>query len=201
MKGTADSLEVDEYKQGYYVLTDHKSSGSYKVAKWLGVVSETEEETLLDEDGKPILLKSGKNKGQPKTRQKRTIVTDPKKVEILAEELQINRYRIWFEQKGFPVSRMQIQAIPRDGNTYVATNRGITETLYLIPIRRIPNKEVLDFYEKLSDEVNEGFKTGYVRECNDWEAWNNRRRCDKFCEVKDACIEMSKKARERWGIL
>lgn len=200
MKGTADILEEDEYKPGYYVLTDNKSSGSFKIKKWLGLVSETHEETILDGDGKPVLLKSGKNMGQPKTKKHRTITIDPKKVDIYAEKLQINRYRIMYEVKGFPISRMQIQAIPRDGNTYVAKNYGITKSLYLIPIKRLPNKEVLDFYKLLADEVNEAFKTGYARECNNWEAWDGKR-CSDFCEVKDACLEMSKAHGERRGIL
>ena len=200
MKGTADLLEEDEYQPGYYVLTDNKSSGSYKVAKWLGIISETHEETILDKENKPILLKTGKNKGQPKTRKNRIITQDPTKVDIRAEELQINRYRILYEQQGFPINRMQIQAIPRDGGTYVAKNRGIDKNLYMIPIKRLPNKEVLDFYKTLSDEVNEAFKTGYARQCNSWESWDGRR-CEAFCEVKTECGKMSQKKGERWGLL
>ena len=44
-------------------------------------------------------------------------------------ELQLNRYRIFFEEQGFPVSRIQIQAIPRDGGTYIAKNRGIDKLM------------------------------------------------------------------------
>lgn len=201
MKGIADCLEVDETNPKYYVLTDYKSSGSYKVAKWLGIISETHEETILDKEGKPVLLKSGKNKGQPKVRKNRIISTDPTKIDKREVELQLNRYRIFFEQHGFPVSRTQIQAIPRDGGTYMAKNRGIDKNLYMIPIKRLSNKFVLEFYERLSDEVNKGFKTGYIRQCNNWEAWDNRNRCEKFCEVREACIQMSKDHNERWGLL
>ena len=201
MKGIADCLETDETDSRYYVLTDYKTSGSYKVAKWLGIIAETKEETLLDENDKPILLKSGKNKGQPKTRQNRTILTDPIKADMREVELQINRYRLLFEKHGFPISRMQIQAIPRDGGTYIAKNRGIDKNLYIIPVRRLQNKFVLEFYQNLSDQVNEAFKTGYARQCNIWEAWDNRNRCENFCEVKNVCIEMSKANNERWGLL
>jgi len=201
MKGIADCLETDEIDVKYYVLTDYKTSGSYKISIWLGIVSETEEETILDEEGKPVLLKSGKNKGQPKTKQKRTITTDPKKADMREVELQINRYRILFESQGFPISRMQIQAIPRDGGTYVAKNRGIDKNLYMIPVKRLTNKFVLEFYQALADRVNKAFKTGYARQCNAWETWDNRNRCENFCEVKEACIEMSKRNNERWGIL
>jgi len=182
-------------------LSIHSYTKDALVAKWLGIIAETKEETLLDENDKPILLKSGKNKGQPKTRQNRTILTDPIKADMREVELQINRYRLLFEKHGFPISRMQIQAIPRDGGTYIAKNRGIDKNLYIIPVRRLQNKFVLEFYQNLSDQVNEAFKTGYARQCNIWEAWDNRNRCENFCEVKNVCIEMSKANNERWGLL
>jgi hypothetical protein len=64
MKGIADCLEIDENKDFYFVLTDYKTWGSYKVAKSLGIISEKVEETILDDEGKPVLLKTGKNAGQ-----------------------------------------------------------------------------------------------------------------------------------------
>jgi hypothetical protein len=200
MKGTADSLEVDEVDEGKFILTDHKTWGSFKVAKALGIVSETIEETILDEDGKPVLLKSGPNKGNPKTKQTNVIRQDTAKVDLRSEEYQLNRYRIFYESYGFSISRMQIQVVSRDGGTYVAKNRGITRNLYIIPIKRLLNKDVLDFYTQLSNEVTEAFKTGYARLCNFWESWE-RRRCAGFCEIADACRAMSAKAGERWGIL
>ena len=200
MKGIADCLETDESDERYYVLSDYKTSGSYKVCVWLGIVSETVEETLLNEKGKPILLKSGKNKGQPKTRQNKIITQDPIKADMREVELQTNRYRLLFEKQGFPISRLQIQAIPRDGGTYIAKNRGIDKNLYMIPVKRLSNKFVLEFYKILSDQVNAAFKTGYIRQCNSWESWEGRR-CTDWCEVRSECIELSKKHGERFGIL
>jgi hypothetical protein len=146
---------------------------------FLGITSETIEETGLDENKKPVLLQSGKNKGKPKTRQKRIMKTDPATIDLRAEELQLNRYRIFFEQYGFPVSRMQIQVVSRDGGTYIAKNRGIERNLYIIPIKRLLNKDVFDFYRELNDEVLAAFNDGYIRKCNAWECWD-RRRCDGF---------------------
>ena len=200
MKGAADVLEEDEEREGFYVLTDYKNFGSYKVAKSLGIVTMVEEETILDKEGKPVILKTGKNKGSPKTRQKRIIKQDPTAIDLKAEELQLNRYRIFFESYGFPISRMQLQIMARDGGTYVAKNRGIDRNLYVIPIRRLTNKEVLDHYKVLADETMRAFKDGYIRKCNMWESWE-RRRCDSFCEVVDACKQMSKDNNEKWGII
>ena len=50
---------------------------------------------------------------------------DDDAIDMAAEELQINMYRIMFEDAGFPISRMQIMAIVRDGGTYIAESRGI----------------------------------------------------------------------------
>ena len=200
MKGAADVLEEDEKREGFYILTDYKNFGSYKVAKSLGIVTKVEEETILDKEGKPVILKTGKNKGNPKTKQKRVIKQDPAAVELKAEELQLNRYRIFFESYGFPISRMRLQIMARDGGTYVAKNRGIERNLYVIPIRRLTNKEVLDHYKILADETMKAFKDGYIRKCNMWESWE-RRRCESFCEVVESCKKMSKDNNEKWGIL
>jgi len=200
MAGIADVLETDDQELGKYIITDYKTWGSYKVAKALGISVDKQEETVLDQDGKPVILKSGPNKGQPKTVQKSIISQSPAKVDLKAENLQINRYRIFFERYGFPVSRMQVQALCRDGGTYIAKNRGITRNLYMIPIQRLLNADVLSFYKVLADEVNEAFKHRHARLCNNWESWD-RRRCEGFCEVVDACKEMSRKANERWGLI
>jgi hypothetical protein len=201
MKGIADCLEYDEAEFNKFILTDHKSWGSFKVAKALGIISESREETVLDDKGRPVILKSGRNAGRPKTRKVTEIITDPSKADLRAEELQINRYRIFYEQYGFPISRMQIQVVSRDGGTYIAKNRGIDKNLYIIPVKRLPNNDVLEFYRTLANEVNEAFRTGYARKCNMWESWE-RRRCDGgYCEVIDACKQMSEKAGEKWGII
>jgi hypothetical protein len=201
MKGMADCLEEDEFKPGHYILTDYKTWGSFKVAKAYGITSEIEEETILDDEEKPVLLKTGPNKGKPKTIKKRIITQDPTKIDLKVEELQLNRYRIFFEQYGFPISRMQIQVVSRDGGTYIAQNRGIDRNLYIIPIKRLINADVINFYRNLANEVQEGFKTGYIRKCNSWESWN-RRRCDGgYCEVVEACKSISKKVGEKWGLL
>ena len=200
MKGIADVLEEDEDKKGFYVLTDYKTWGSFKVAKAKGIVSETTEETILDADGKPMILKTGPNKGKPKTRQQKIIKQDPAAVDLRVEQFQLNRYRIFFESYGFPISRMQIQVVSRDGGTYVAKNRGVDRNLYMIPIRRLLNKEVLDYYKVLADEVMQAFKTGFARKCNQWESWD-RRRCEGFCEVAEASKAMSKEHGEKFGLI
>jgi len=187
MKGIADILEYDEHNIGKYIITDYKTFGSYKAAKCMGIVT-TEDEII--ENGQPVLLKSGKNKGKPKTR--KIFTKDPARAELRNETLQINSYRIFFERAGFPISRMQLQIIPRDGGTYIAKSRGIERNLYMVTVPFLPDDEVKKFYNDLQSEVDVAFLTGWVRRCNKEESWEGRR-CENYCEISDACSEMDKK--------
>jgi len=192
MEGTSDALESAEDAPGY-LLIDAKTWGSYKVSKALGVVQV--EETILGEDKKPILFKTGKRAGQPKT--KKVSVIDPTKIDMRDTELQLNRYRIFWEQMGYPIHKMLVEAIVRDGGTAAAYSRKIDKRIYLIPVKRLENDEVLEYYRDLNQEIMDAFKTGYARKCDMWESWD-RRRCENFCNVRTACKEMSTKAGEKW---
>jgi hypothetical protein len=186
MSGIPDVLEQDEQNPGSYILYDYKTWGSYKLAKALGIVMEKIDVPVLDDSGKPVLLKSGENKGKPKTAQKRELKIVPATIDRRAEELQLNRYRIFFEKHGFPISKMLIQAIPRDGGTYAAEGRGITEKLYLIPATHWSDTIVLEYYKNLSAAVAAALAgTTIPPKCNTWESWEGRR-C-RLCEVKGAC--------------
>jgi hypothetical protein len=189
MEGTADLLEIDEENPRYHILTDYKTFGSYKVAKCLGLIQE--QEPARNTDGTPVILKSGKNKGRVKTFS--VIRIRPEKAELTHETLQLNRYRIFYENSGFPVSKMRLQAIVRDGGTYMARNRGITENLYIIPIPRMNDVEVLYYYDQLQQAVDEAFATGYAPRCSAEESWEGRR-CDGFCEVSEACRSMDQES-------
>jgi len=188
IEGIPDILEQDEFKPGSYLLTDYKTFGSYKVAKCLGI--EATDEPVLDAHGKPIFLISGKNKGKPKTRK---IFTKTAKPDLQNESLQLNQYRIMFEAAGFPVSRMQLQVIVRDGATYIAKSRGIDSNMYIIDIPRLSDASVYDFYRYLQFEVDEAFLNGWTRRCDCHESWQGRR-CGGYCEVVEQCKQMDKMA-------
>ena len=183
--GTLDLLSEDEFAPGYYILSDYKVWGSYKVCSALGYY--TEDEPQFDENDEPIVFKSGKRKGQQKT--KKVLRQNPDKVDLLKEILQLNRYRIEMEEKGFPISHIQIQAMPRDGGTIAATSRGIKEKLYIIELPIKLDSTIIAYYDQLTKEVNDAFITKYARKCDDWESWNGRR-CNGYCEVAQACKEM-----------
>ena len=188
MKGIADVLEQDEQGNGY-ILTDYKTFASFKLARALGITITHKEVAIIDEHGEPVYIKSGPNKGKAKTTKESTLTQKPDAADMESEIFQLNRYRIFFESAGFPISRMQIQAIPRDGGTVVARNRGIMRNLYMIPVPRVSDGVILCYYTMLSKEVNEAFKTGYARLCYHGESWGGRR-CKGFCEVAEHCKEM-----------
>lgn len=191
MKGIPDVLDESEVEEGKFVLYDYKTWGSYKLAKALGIIKASKDEIVTDTQGRPVLLKSGPNKGKPKTHKVTWFIIKPEDViktgALFSEEMQLNRYRIFFEKAGFSIKEMYIQAIPRDGGTYIAEGRGITRNLYIIPIRFISNVQVLAHYERLQEELTHACETGgEARLCNTRECWSGRR-CDGYCEVAEYC--------------
>lgn len=195
-KGTPDLLERDEHGKGGYILTDYKSSGSYKVCKWLGIYVKKTDVPIL-KDGVEVRLKSGKNKGKVKTKVHREVIEDPAKIDKLDLELQVNRYRIFFEKNGFPIIKMRAFCTPRDGGTHIAKSRGLLSNTRFVPVSRYDDNFVMFYYAKLSKEIDEFFRSHYARLCNAWESWEGRR-CAFYCEVKNECKEMCIKHNEKW---
>lgn len=193
IRGIPDLLEPDEEEIGFYLLYDYKTWGSFKIMKALGIAEDTEN-PQVDKHGQPVTYKSGKKKGQTKYQLKPGMAPP----DMYDTELQLNRYRIVVESNGFPISRMNVQAIVRDGNTYMASSRGVVRNTYLIPVKKLPNDEVLGFYKQLQDDCNYAFETGKPRICTKHETWDGRRcQSDDYCPVRFYCKKMG----ENGGIL
>lgn len=185
MTGIMDEMEEDEDAPGFHVITDYKTWGSYMVAKALGIVSV--DVPLLDDNGNQLYYVRGKNKGKPKMTQEHTM--DPSRSDMPGTEYQLNRYRIMCESYGFPISKMRVFALPRDAGTWIAEKRGITQRTYIIPVRKLPDEKVMDYYFELGQEIERAFETGYARRCASWENWDGIR-CERYCPVKEACDKM-----------
>ena len=97
-------------------LGDYKITSSYKLMKALGYYK-------IDVPTGEV-YKTGTKKGQPKT--KKEWRTDGVK-HILDWAIQLNYYRILLEERGFKVNRMEIQALCRDFNLRVASERNSKE--------------------------------------------------------------------------
>lgn len=182
MTGIADLLTESEVTPGRYDLTDYKNKGSYPTMIALGGMKET---PVIGSDGSPILLRSGPNKGKPKVIKE--VYYDPIKSDCFEEALQLNRYRIWFEQAGFPIDRMAIQITVRDGGLRVARESGVTRKIYMVPIRRMPDEEVLEYFKKKHDDLIKAVAQGsWDKPCSDRESWDGRK-CSAFCSVAEYC--------------
>jgi hypothetical protein len=106
--------------------------------------------------------------------------------------LQLNSYRIMFEEIGFKIQELFIQVTVRDFTAKTPETDGITEKMFLIQIPMIGNVEVKDYFSQKSEALLSAL---YRREiptmCDYSERWSNRR-CLFFCDVKFACPEGSK---------
>ena len=181
MTGIADLL-VEE--NGKNILYDYKTSGSFKVSKLLGI----EKEKVADPSG-AVYLKDSKfgNKGEPKMIDR--IVLNPDKVDNWDYAMQLNRYRIFFEDAGIKVDEMYVCCIVRDGGTHIATSRGIEENFYKIPMPKIENKIVLEHYRNKSDALHRAIRENKCEICSQRETWDGIK-CARYCVVAPWCNEI-----------
>lgn len=165
----------DLYDPENQTLYDYKTWGSYKVVKALGI-------EMVDVETDEV-YKIGAKKGQKKTKKEiRYGVPDMRDT-----ELQINNYRLLLEAAGHPVQQMYVEAIVRDGGTFYANNRGITENGYLIPVKRLPDDEVREFFAAKNNALLQALETKTIPPiCSLEERWEDRK-CKDYCTVACHC--------------
>ncbi len=181
--GILDLLEPDTMVADHYILSDYKCSGSYKVALAMGMIKIGK---VPDPSGE-LYKSTGKwgKAGTPKMIDKFGI--NPDQADMWDWKLQQNNYRLMIEGAGFPISRMRIQATVRDGGTIVAKSRGITENIYMIPVKRLDDADVKDYFIDKSVALITAMKMEKFPEaCSEQERWNGRR-CKQYCEVWEHC--------------
>lgn len=158
------------------VLGDLKVTSSYKLMKALGIYK-------VDVPTGEV-YKTGAKKGLPKT--KKEFRYDGVR-DLLEWAIQLNYYRILLEQQGFKVNRMYIQALCRDFNLRIANERGITQSVYIIPINKISDHWLKRYFKhkaKLLHEALEKKKLPPV--CSVRERWHNRK-CLDYCAARENC--------------
>lgn len=174
------SGQFDFYDPETCTLVDTKTWGSYKVMKALGFKQETIETGEV--------FKSGPRKGLAKTK-KIVVKAEP---DMKDAEIQLNHYRIMLEATGFPVKEMFIEALIRDGGTYIAISRGIEKNGYLIPVKFIPDDEVRAYLQEKASSLHHALDTGELPQpCSEEERWADGpgpgRKCQRFCRVARFC--------------
>ena len=86
---------------------------------------------------------------------------------------------------------MVIQALCRDSNLRISTERGITEPLYIIPINKISDRWIKRYLEAKAKRLSDALETNIVPgECSTHECWNGRK-CEGYCPVSEQCKQLS----------
>lgn len=173
--GISDVITTED---GLSTLSDYKNTGSFKVQKALGF--------YIDEEPTGEIYKSGKRKGESRTR--KVIKRDESKRDILDWALQLNDYRIKAEHKlKIKIQRLKIQAIVRDGNTHIARSRGIFRNIYYFDVPIMPDEEVKTFFEQKRKLLLAALKAGeWEQICDARECWDGIK-CARYCEVAESC--------------
>lgn len=208
LEGYADDFSITEVKLdgpetgvfdvliqegGRNILVDYKTSGSYKVMIALGW-------KVIDVPTGEF-YKSGKRKGEEKTR--KMLKRDHEWIDRDEWELQLNKYRIELELRGYPIDEMRIQCIVRDGNTWMARSRGVLRNVYYFKIRRLDDEVVLAYFKRKREALYTALEAGECRSlCNAKENWGGIR-CERYCEVAEFCAlgKYLKKEKEKEAIL
>lgn len=202
ISGIADAIETE---CGRVILSDNKTSGSYKIQKALGIVQYDE---LTGE-----VYKTGPRKGEPKTR--KMLKRDNEAIDRWEWELQLNFYRVQYDDgvrkkikeleaagEVVPpslriVDELRLMSIVRDGNTTVARNRGIVRNVYYFRLPIMDDKEVREYFKTKKEALFKALKQGFWDEvCNAKENWDGRK-CQNYCEVAEHCRFGKYLARER----
>ena len=168
------------------VLGDLKVTSSYKLMKALGIYKERVPTGEV--------YKTGPRKGQPKYRNE---LRYDGAHHVLDWAIQLNYYRILLEQEGFPVQEMYVQAMCRDNNLRIAAERGITQSIYVIPINRISDRWILRYFHHKAEIFHECMKEKKLPPiCSTKERWNDRK-CEAYCDARSNCPYAQRLAREK----
>lgn len=173
---------IEQQPDNLWYLQDFKVSGSYKVAKVLGYSSEYKD--ILNSDGTPVRYKTGKKAGQIKQR-KEFIQGEP---DFGDWQWQLNFYRIAEEKFiGYPISKIKLFVVVRDGGTYIATQRGVEENHYYLDIPMLPDSEVINYFRMKRDALLYHLEGSILPPmCTDGENWDGKK-CQRFCPVAETC--------------
>ena len=130
------------------------------------------------------VYKTGARKGQPKTRKEWRM--DGVK-HLLDWAIQLNYYRMLLEARGFKVDSMKIQALCRDYNLRIASERNISKPAYIIPINKISDRWVKLYLSEKAKRLQAALDNNALPPvCTAKERWHDRK-CLGYCAVAENC--------------
>jgi len=173
---------TDLYDPETRTLVDYKNSGSYKVAKVLGM-----EYYLIDDPSGATYKRSGRWGKVGESKKVKQWIANPDKANLEEWGWQLNWYRYMLEKSGKPVDHVFVQITVRDGGLQVARERGVDKNIYLIEVPKIHEENLLDKFIPKRDALIEALKTEIPPDkCSADETWDGVK-CERFCEVRDRC--------------
>lgn len=170
--GQFDFIDAEGKPEGHVSLYDTKTYGSYVAAKVLRIQAH-EKSNGTYKNGKPRKIKFFTRDGM---------------FGHMDLPIQLSDYADKIEEKlGVKVDDINVEIIVRDGNTYIATSRGVTEPYYLVPIHRISTHWVKAFMKARAERLKKALDTGIVPPpCSYRDSWEGRK-CESYCNVRDNC--------------
>jgi hypothetical protein len=152
------------------IIADYKTWGSYAVQKHKGLVCE--EIPMVDKQGQPVLYKNTRKgkyeKGEQRTEKK--WIAHEELADNFDVTMQLNMYRIMIElllRQGkirfeenphiTKASKLIVYCLIRDGNTFIAKNRGIFSNTESFQLPIIEDKEVIDYHVGKARYIKEQF--------------------------------------------
>jgi hypothetical protein len=158
-------------------LFDRKTYGSYKVAKLMGL--QKIKNPVYGSDGKQLKYKNGK----PIFEEHFEIGAKDR----LDVSIQMNDYRMKLEMSGFPVDKLFVECLVRDGGTYIAQNRGIDFNARLVQIHKISDRWVRRYMTKKAGDLAYYLEKKILPPpCKLRETWGGLK-CKKYCAVWHMC--------------
>jgi hypothetical protein len=172
--GIVDNIETEN---GYSILLDYKTSGSYKVAKALGYYMEEEETGEV--------YKSGKRIGQKK--KIKVLKQSNDRIDRRDWELQLNNYFYEIKKRGQRLDKIKLFVMVRDGGTYIARSRGVERNIYYFDIPILPEEEVTEYFETKRKALMQALEQdSWDLFCTPAENWDGLK-CKNYCEVAEFC--------------
>ena len=172
---------VDLYDKDTKMLIDYKFSGSYKIAKCLGIQAKHGYHPT------EVYKKSGRWGKAGTPRRVKEFYIDKDTADMEDWGWQVNFYRYLLEQNGYPVDSMYVQATVRDAGLQVSRERGLDKKIYMIDVPYINNEHLLDMFIVKRDALLLSLDNEELPDkCTDEETWNGTK-CKSYCSVRDIC--------------
>ena len=172
--GIVDNIETEN---GYSILLDYKTSGSYKVSKALGYYMEEEETGEV--------YKSGKRIGQKK--KVKVLKQSNDRIDRRDWELQLNNYFYEIKKRGQKLDKIKLFVMVRDGGTYIARSRGVERNIYYFDIPILPEETVTEYFETKRKALMQALdQDSWDLFCTPAENWEGLK-CKNYCEVSEFC--------------